>query len=426
MSQTEFAIRAENIGKRYNLGETVSARRIFRQLGHSLRNSLSDFSNGTISPSSAVDEVERLWAVEDVSFVLGQGEVLGLIGPNGAGKSTLLKLLCQITEPTTGRIEIQGRVGALLEVGAGFKPMLSGLENLYLQGAWLGMSKREIQSKIDEIIEFSSLQEFLDTPVKRYSSGMRLRLAFSVAAHLSPEIIIIDEALAVGDVGFRQKCITKLTSIAQSGRTVIFVSHNPELIMSLCSRVLWLDSGHIIRDGEPNEVMRAYAESGLQASASSSDLKRRHDRRGDRKLLITRIECQDEHRQSLTPAVVGKPLCVVIRFELQDKELHDLTVNLTLRNSDGLPVLFLSNTQTDTQLVDIPSSGEARCHIDRVSLIPGSYLIDVEAVLPSGRADFLRDAHRLEVAAGAFYNNSMPLESHGVFYSDQNWTLEDV
>ncbi len=426
MSDMNYAIRTENLGKRYNLGATVSARRVFRKLRRSFRRRFGRPDHEQASSESADKDVERLWAVHNASFELGQGEVLGLIGPNGAGKSTLLKLLCKITAPTEGRILIQGRVGALLEVGAGFKAMLSGLENLYLQGAWLGMSKREIQSKVDQIVEFSGLQGFLDTPVKRYSSGMRLRLSFSVAAHLNPEIIIIDEALAVGDVGFRRKCVIKLSEIAQSGRTVIFVSHNPELIMSLCTRVLWLDSGRIVMDGNPAEVMRAYAESGYQVTASSSDLKRRHNRRGNGLLRVTRVECQDQQRCCITPAVLGQPLWLVIQYETHSSDIHDLTINLTLRNSDGVPVLFLSNAQTGKQLVDFPEKGQVCCRIDRLSLAPGSYLLDIEAVLPSGRADFLRDAHRLEVASGPFFDNTAPLESRGVFFIDQNWSLENV
>lgn len=202
--------------------------------------------------------VETIWALKDVSFEVKPGEVVGLIGRNGAGKSTLLKVLSRITEPTTGRAEIYGRVASLLEVGTGFHAELTGRENIYLNGAILGMKKTEIDSKFDQIVEFSELEQFLDTPVKRYSSGMYMRLAFAVASHLEPEILIVDEVLAVGDAQFQKKCLGKMSDVATEGRTVLFVSHNMVAVQSLCERALWLERGKVVEDGETNTVVGSY------------------------------------------------------------------------------------------------------------------------------------------------------------------------
>jgi lipopolysaccharide transport system ATP-binding protein len=217
---------------------------------------LSAFNSQLLSPSDVI------WALKDVSFEVKQGEAIGIIGRNGAGKSTLLRILARITEPTSGRAEVYGRVGSLLEVGTGFHPDLTGRENVYLNGTILGMKKREIDNKFDEIVEFSGVEKFIDTPVKRYSSGMRIRLAFSVAAHLEPEILIIDEVLAVGDAEFQKKCLGKMGDVAESGRTVLFVSHNLTAVQSLCHRAIWLNDGLTRMDDVPSKVVTAYIQSG--------------------------------------------------------------------------------------------------------------------------------------------------------------------
>src|SRR6266700_3680420 len=255
-----LAIRAEHIGKRYRIGQrfgignryqtlrdtiVYAAGRPFRRLRRS--------EKGKRDP-----EARHIWALHDVSFEVQEGEVVGIIGRNGAGKSTLLKILSRITDPTRGFIEIHGRVGALLEVGTGFLPELTGRENVFLNGAILGMRRREIQRKYDEIVEFSEVEKFMETPVKFYSSGMYVRLAFAVAAHLEPEVLLVDEVLAVGDVGFQRKCLGKMGDVAREGRTVLFVSHNMGAISNLCQRAMLLDGGRIVDSGSTDSVVQSY------------------------------------------------------------------------------------------------------------------------------------------------------------------------
>ncbi|HEV2707698.1 MAG TPA: polysaccharide ABC transporter ATP-binding protein [Pyrinomonadaceae bacterium] len=244
-------INVRDLRKRYRLGAREASYKTLREtLAGVLRAPLRRANGG--APSARM-----LWALDGVSFEVAPGEVVGVIGRNGAGKSTLLKILTRITEPTEGRVELYGRVGSLLEVGTGFHPELSGRENIYLNGAILGMQRAEIEGKFDEIVSFAELEKFLDTPVKRYSSGMYMRLAFAVAAHLEPEILLVDEVLAVGDAAFQKKCLMKMGGIAQEGRTVLFVSHNFEAVKSLCTRCLLLDRGRIVMDGEPEAAIEA-------------------------------------------------------------------------------------------------------------------------------------------------------------------------
>ncbi len=259
-------IKAENLGKKYIIGHQRQARY------QTLRDTMAHTARGIwqrmrhpLSPNRESIDLEELWALKDINFEVQQGERVGIIGRNGAGKSTLLKVLSRITEPTTGKVRIKGRVSSLLEVGTGFHPELTGRENVFLNGAILGMTRQEIKGKFDEIVAFAELEKFLDTPVKRYSSGMYVRLAFAVAAHLEPEILIVDEVLAVGDAAFKKKCLGKMGDVAKEGRTVLFVSHNMVAMQTLCPRAIWLDDGETKRDGQVDQVISDY----LQSNASS-------------------------------------------------------------------------------------------------------------------------------------------------------------
>jgi lipopolysaccharide transport system ATP-binding protein len=244
------AIEAQELAKRYRIGQMQAA---YGTLRDSMMRGVGRFT-GRVEPH----EPQEIWALHDVSFTVRQGEVLGVIGRNGAGKSTLLKVLTRITTPTSGRAVIRGRVGSLLEVGTGFSGELTGRENIFLNGSILGMKRREIQRKLPDIVEFSGIDTFIDTPVKRYSSGMYVRLAFSVAAHLEPEILLVDEVLAVGDAEFQQRCLGRMEDFSGTGRTVLFVSHNMQTINQLCERVIWLDGGTIVADGDPSDVVTRY------------------------------------------------------------------------------------------------------------------------------------------------------------------------
>ena len=255
------AITAEGLSKRYQIGELQAAY-------GSLRESLSRGAKRLLQRDYHRHH-EEIWALRDVSFNVREGEALGVVGRNGAGKSTLLKVLTRITTPTSGRAEIRGRVGSLLEVGTGFHPELTGRENVYLNGSILGMKRREITSKLPDIVEFAGIEKFMDTPVKRYSSGMYVRLAFSVAAHLEPEVMLVDEVLAVGDAEFQRRCLGRMEDLSESGRTVIFVSHNTQAISQLCDRAIWLDKGQIIQDGSSTDVVALYLQSGHGAGSSN-------------------------------------------------------------------------------------------------------------------------------------------------------------
>ena len=279
MSSNDIAIKVENISKCYRIGlkENIHdsfGTAIFSFIKSPLRNyrkyrSLYKFDdiNRNSGSKSNSNSSDIIWALRDVSFEVKQGQVLGIIGRNGAGKSTLLKILCRITDPTTGCAEIRGRISSLLEVGTGFHPELTGRENVYLNGTILGMRKNEVDRKFEEIVEFSGVKKFIDTPVKRYSSGMKVRLAFSVAAHLEPEILIIDEVLAVGDVAFQKKCLKKMQDVGKEGRTVLFVSHNMQAVTRLCQRAILLYEGGVIDDGTAHQVVSAYLNAGRNITA---------------------------------------------------------------------------------------------------------------------------------------------------------------
>lgn len=254
----DIAIRVENLGKRYRIGQRERYYALRDVLARSLTAPFRFLHRNNHSPVPDSQSPNFIWALKDVSFEVKQGEVVGIIGRNGAGKTTLLKILARITEPTEGYAEVRGRVGSLLEVGTGFHPELTGRENIYLSGAILGMTKREIDRKFDEIVAFSGVEQFLDTPLKHYSVGMQMRLAFAVAAHLDPEILLVDEVLAVGDLEFQKKCLGKMEEVSRSGRTVLFVSHQMNQIRRLCERVFWLDGGRIVREGPTHEVVSAY------------------------------------------------------------------------------------------------------------------------------------------------------------------------
>jgi lipopolysaccharide transport system ATP-binding protein len=282
---SNIVIRANNISKAYQLGITTNN---FPTLRDALAKNAGRLLRGYRPASQKNGGQELFWALKDVSFEVRAGEVLGIIGPNGAGKSTILKILAQIVEPTSGTARIQGRLGALLEVGTGFHAELTGRENVYLNGAILGMGRAEIAAKLDEIVDFSGVEKFLDTPVKRYSSGMYLRLAFAVAAHVDPDILVVDEVLSVGDAAFQKKCIAKAEKIAGTGRTVLFVSHQMSVLQRLCTRAILIDNGRVQADGSAGEVVRCYLQT--LESRASSDLATRAARTGRGHLRVVGID----------------------------------------------------------------------------------------------------------------------------------------
>jgi len=342
----DIAIRAEKVGKKYLLRHQQSQTRRYV----ALRDVLADKARRLFRPrrdgeTNPPPSTEEFWALKDVDFEVRQGEVLGVIGRNGAGKSTLLKLLSRITEPTTGRIEMAGRVASLLEVGTGFHPELTGRENIFLNGAILGMSRLEIKARFDEIVAFAEVEKFLDTPVKRYSSGMYVRLAFAVAAHLQPEVLIVDEVLAVGDTEFQKKCIGRMQTVAQNeGRTVLFVSHNLQTIRQLCERVLLLQHGRVAFVGEPHAGITGYLNQGGTGFSNAIDLHtypRQMSPEGGRLISITFL---DEQGQPAIRLPATSSLQVEVRFRAE-RPLKRLDIPMAVTHAEGMRVF--SETYSD-------------------------------------------------------------------------------
>ncbi len=328
-------IEVKGLSKRYLIGKARS---------NSVRDSLTGlFRRGQRSSD------RELWVLDDISFEVNDGETLGIIGHNGAGKSTLLKILSRITRPTKGRAVIRGRVGSLLEVGTGFHNELTGRENIFLSGAILGMKRAEIVAKFDEIVAFSEIEEFLDTPVKHFSSGMYMRLAFSVAAHLEPEILIVDEVLAVGDVGFQRKCLGKMSEAGRSGKTVMFVSHDMQAISRICQRAIWIKDGRIQKDGEATEVVSEYLYTQSQTGAERTWLDAHMP--GNELVRLVSVRVCDETLKSVYSVDIRRPVAVEIKYRLS-RAGKVLTPNFQLYNESGVCV-FVSFDQ-DQAWTDVP------------------------------------------------------------------------
>src|SRR5579862_5277547 len=301
------SVSVEALSKRYDLGASQQETQLRDQLVRLLR-----------APFGKRRSKEVLWALSEVSFTVEQGEVVGIIGRNGAGKSTLLKILSKITYPTSGRVRTWGRVAALLEVGAGFHEELTGRENIYLNGSIMGMRKREVDNKLEAIVEFSGLQRFIDTPIKRYSSGMRSRLGFAVAAHLDPDVLIVDEVLAVGDADFQKKCISAMHELRGGGRTVLFVSHNMSAVENLCSRGIWLAQGRVQLDGPADKAIEAYMNSFASADNSAIGLANVKDRSGSGEIRFTRIEFLSTQGELQTVTRAGKSIVIRLHYRANE------------------------------------------------------------------------------------------------------------
>jgi len=345
MNSTHTAIRVENISKRYRIG---LKEKLHDNLGSAIIDfikspwknyqkyralyTFNDVSDEHISDTEDSDS-DVIWALRNISFEVKQGEVLGIIGRNGAGKSTLLKILSRITDPTRGQCEIRGRVSSLLEVGTGFHPELTGRENVYLNGTILGMKKKEIDYKFDEIVNFSGIERFVDTPVKRYSSGMKVRLAFSVAAHLEPEILIIDEVLSVGDASFQKKCLNKMENIGQEGRTVLFVSHNMSAVTRLCSRAILIENGKIVQDGLSNEVVGSYLNSNAGTRAAH-EWKNIEKAPGGSIVRLRAVRAKREDGQVSDYFDIRYPIGLEMEYDVLE-EGHELLPHFVVLNSRG-------------------------------------------------------------------------------------------
>lgn len=376
---SDVVIRAEGLGKRYLIGhETeresyVALRDVMARSARKLAQSAGDLLRGRQLLTG--NEIEEFWALKDVNFEIRRGEVVGIIGRNGAGKSTLLKILSRITEPTTGRVEILGRVASLLEVGTGFHPELTGRENIFLNGAILGMSRAEIKRKFDEIVDFAEVEKFLDTPVKRYSSGMYVRLAFAVAAHLEPEILIVDEVLAVGDAEFQKKCLGKMKDVAGGGRTVLFVSHNMGAVRALCDRAIQLNGGRITRDAETEVVASEYIAK-LTSRGAQFDARGRRFDPSEVAVASGRITQNGGEKLAVTS---GEPFAIEVDVRLMRR--RPFSVELLLRDHKLDPVGFCAGGfQQDFIVTPTGDMSSVLVDLGGVDLAGGSYFVDVMLV----------------------------------------------
>lgn len=381
----------ENLSKRYIIGH--------QRRSDTLRDAIFQGTRGLWSRlRQRRDEKEDFWALKHVSFEVGQGEVLGVIGRNGAGKSTLLKILSRITEPTDGRIQLRGRVSSLLEVGTGFHPELSGRENIFLNGAILGMSRVEIRQKFDEIVAFAEVERFLDTPVKRYSSGMYVRLAFAVAAHLEPEILIIDEVLAVGDAQFQQKCLGKMRQVATGGRTVLFVSHNMPTVRDLTSRCVLLSGGKVAAMGATPDVLENYAAS-VSISANSSG----------RVSTLREIQAINQAGQVQPPLISGNTLRLRVVVETTGRE--PVTLEFRLNDLQGGPLGFCNLWHYQNWVLPRdPGTYNCELELGLPPMASGRYGLDVGTHVPgSGPDHFLANALIVESNARVNYPTSWDL-----------------
>jgi lipopolysaccharide transport system ATP-binding protein len=366
------------------------------------------------------------WALKDVSFDVNRGEVVGIIGRNGAGKSTLLKIFSRITEPTAGEVDLRGRVGSLLEVGTGFHPELTGRENIFLNGSILGMKRAEISRQFDAIVDFAEVEKFLDTPVKHYSSGMYTRLAFAVAAHLEPEILIIDEVLAVGDAAFQKKCLGKMGEVARGGRTVLFVSHQMAMVETLCTRAILLEQGRVAMSGGTSEVVRSYL-TALADTASASDISSL-PRTGSGEFVVKKFWVEDETGRPVPAVASGARVTLAFEYEATVGAASRASLGFGILGMDEKPVTLLYNDYQGDGFQGIPSTGVVRFTFPRLPLSNGSYYVAVRTLVNGAEADWPRGyVGRLEVDAGDFYGVGHPFHS-GICATlvEGDWKLDPV
>jgi len=428
----EVAIIVEGLGKRYRIGATRAPYRTLRETIVDVAASPARRVTAVLRGQAASTRSSHIWALRDVTFDVRQGEAVGIIGRNGAGKSTLLKLLSRITKPTEGRARVFGRVGSLLEVGTGFHPELTGRENIYLNGAILGMRRAEILRKFDEIVAFAEIEQFLDTPVKHYSSGMYVRLAFAVAAHLEPEILIVDEVLAVGDSAFQRKCLGKMKDVAEGGRTVFLVSHNLGAISQLSNVCLWLDQGRVVKRGDPHQMIREYLGAFSETTAAQHEISPEKHMHAPLGLSFTRVTVLDENDQPTSRILFGDPLKLECEFQV-DRPIRAARLGVAIQGLDGTLISVLHHTDDEDQQILALVAGS---HLARIStpirLMPGGYSVDLFAKPDPGywgsgdqSLDWVRGATAFDVEGVSRRGRSV-LPSAGVILPPSRWSIRPV
>ncbi len=431
---SKVVIRVENLWKQYRLG-SINHGTLARDMqswwarirGRDDPNQLIPQANYSVRPliseenTSEKKSPDHFWALQDISFDVEQGEILGVIGKNGAGKSTLLKILSQVTMPSKGQIKIKGRTASLLEVGTGFHPELTGLENIFLNGAILGMNKQEINRKLDEIIAFAEVDRFVDTPVKRYSSGMYVRLAFAVAAHLDPEILVVDEVLAVGDSAFQKKCVGKMNEVAQGGRTVLIVSHNLSTIRSMTSSCIVIDGGRLVSSGQPNDAIDYYLNMG---EAPSAVIAERTDRSGNGKAKVVDIKVFDAQDRESCKLKMGSGFSVEITIE---GEIRNAIVGVLFGNNFNRQIFRAYSYESCTDIIDIKGKKKVTISFNKMSIVQGNYQISTWVGEMGDLADEVDNAVSIEVVEEDVFKTGRILNpKHNIFYAEHEWHQQDV
>ena len=419
---SQYAVRVSHLGKQYQIGQSQGR---YKSLRESLTNAVRAPIQKWLHPSSQAKNF--FWALDDVNFEIQHGEAVGIIGRNGAGKSTLLKILARITDPTRGEIRLRGRVGSLLEVGTGFHPELTGRENIFLNGAILGMSRSEIQRKFDEIVDFAEIEKFIDTPAKHYSSGMYMRLAFSVAAHLEPEILLVDEVLAVGDAQFQKKCLGKMGEVTNEGRTVLFVSHNIGAIENFCKKSILLENGNIALFDTSSFVINFYLRN-ILPNILDNTLSTRKDRRGNGKVILTNFHIEDMENKKIANINCGMDVFFV--FEYMSKEntiIRNVDIGFSVITQQGQTLFVLYSSYQSQTFTNPPTIGTFRCLINRFPLKENDYIIDARVVVNGEESDYPQNGVGIiQVKSGDFYRNgNLGFDGNVPFLVEGDWSVEN-
>ncbi|HTT74612.1 MAG TPA: ABC transporter ATP-binding protein [Candidatus Binataceae bacterium] len=418
-------IKVRGLSKRYTITQRVDEYQTLRDsIVHAFAAPLRRLRANRNRDADGRSGASEVWALREVSFDVMPGEVMGVVGRNGAGKSTLLKILSRITEPTLGEAELYGRVGSLLEVGTGFHQELTGRENLFLSGAILGMRRAEIKRKFDEIVTFAGVEEYIDTPIKRYSSGMHVRLAFAVAAHLETEILLVDEVLAVGDAAFQKRCLGKLGDVARQGRTVLFVSHNMATIEALCDSCLYVANGRLVAQGPPRHMIEHYMGAGMDAGSGVRDLRSHPGRRRGSEALMSSVALYSVAPKPTAILRTGDPLSLCISYSSERAFRPVLTVGV--KTVHGVPIFNVSDRDA-RQLASCAAAARATviCEIPEIPLLPGNYVADISLGDTRGDFDIIKDAISFEVVpADLFGTGRLPSPALGPVFCRANWSLK--
>lgn len=409
-------IHIDNIGKSYNLKHLLASGKQDMFI-----NSVKNWGKNIFKKT---EEDEEFWALQNITFDVQKGDRVGVIGRNGAGKSTLLKILSRIVAPTTGRLEYDGRMASLLEVGTGFHGDLSGRENIYLNGSILGMTRKEINAKFDEIVAFSEIEKFLDTPVKRYSSGMYVRLAFAVAAHLDPEILIVDEVLAVGDAAFQKKCLGKMREISGDGKTILFVSHNMAAIQNLCNKSLVLKNGKIdFQINDTDLAIRHFIKESI--IIGKTKLKERTDREGEMGIKFAGISLVDGGGNEVNGVKSGEEINFVIETEIANKKINNIGVTITIYSDEGMEMITLANHIAAEPFEVVSETNKVYCNIKKFPLTKGDYVANLSMYKDGVLQDYVKEGFSFTVYEGDFYGSGKTLPGNkSTVLIDYQWRLK--